>query len=114
LNASGVQGAAGKASAAFTRLGFLSSGTANDPRGLIDHSEIRYRAGDQAKALLLVTMVPGAQLVADLTLSGNGVVVVLGKHFQGVGTGATTATSTPANTPTTATTAMQSPEAACN
>jgi hypothetical protein len=109
LNASGVQGAAGDAAAAFTKLGFPSGGVANDPRGLVDHSEVRYRPADQAKAKLVAASVPDAQLVADSTLSGSDVIVVLGKSFHGVGP----ATTTAAPAPTTTTTTL-SPEAACN
>jgi hypothetical protein len=106
LNASGVQGAAGNASEAFTRLGFPAGGTGNDPRGLIDHSEVRYRPGDEAKAQLVAAALPDAQLVADPSLPGTDVVVALGKSFHGVG-------SAPATTTPAAPTTTLSPEQAC-
>jgi len=107
LNASGVQGAAASASEALIHLGFVSGGTGNDPRGLIDHSEVRYRPGDEAKAQLVAASVPGAQLVADPSLSGTDVVVALGKSFQGVKSTSTT------TAPAAATTTTLSPEQAC-
>ena len=105
-NASGVQGAAGNTSQKLTQLGFVQGTTANDQRGMVDHSEIRYAPADAAKAQLLASYVPGAQLVEDSTLSGTDVVLVLGKNFSGLGSPSTTAA--PSATPTTL-----SPEAAC-
>jgi LCP family protein required for cell wall assembly len=108
LNASGVQNAAGNAEQAFGRLGFPGGGSANDPRGLIEHSEVRYRPGDEAKAQLVAASVPDAQLVADPSLPGTDVVVALGKSFRGVTSATTTTGPAPAATPTTL-----SPEQAC-
>ena len=105
-NASGVQGAAGNTSQKLTQLGFVQGTTANDPRGMVDHSEIRYASADAAKAQLLASYVPGAQLVEDSTLPGTDVVLVLGKNFSGLGT--PTTSGAPSATPTTL-----SPEAAC-
>jgi hypothetical protein len=107
LNASGVQGAAGTTSQKLTQLGFVQGNTDNDPRGMVDHSEVRYASGDRAKAELVASYVAGAQLVPDSTLSGTDVVLVLGKNFQGVG--APTATTGAPAAPTT----TLSPEAAC-
>jgi hypothetical protein len=107
LNASGVQGAAGKTAQDLQQRGFVNGGSDNDPRGLVDHSEVRYRASDLAKAQLVAASVPGARLVEDATLSGTDIVLVLGKDFQGLGSTATT--GAPA-----ATTTTLSPEAACD
>ena len=71
-------------------------------------TEIRYATSDLAKAQLLATYVPDAQLVPDSSLSGTDVVLALGKSFSGLGSGATATTGAPAATPTTL-----SPEAAC-
>jgi LCP family protein required for cell wall assembly len=108
LNGSGIQNAAGNTSQALSGKGFVSGGAENDPRGSIDHTEIRYVSSDQAKAQLLATYVPDAQLVPDSSLSGSDVVLALGKNFNGLGNGETATTSAPAATPTTL-----SPEAAC-
>jgi LCP family protein required for cell wall assembly len=107
-NASGVQGAAGTTSEKLTNLGFISGGAENDPRGTIDHSEVRYAPSDLAKAKLLASYVPGAQLVEDSSLSGTDVVLALGKSFNGLGSGTSTTGAAPAPTTTTL-----SPEAAC-
>jgi LCP family protein required for cell wall assembly len=108
-NGSGVQGAAGTTSEKLTNLGFISGGAQNDPRGTVDHTEVRYGAADVAKAKLLASYVPDAQLVEDTSLSGSDVVLALGKSFNGLGS--PTATTAAAPAPTTATTL--SPEAAC-
>jgi hypothetical protein len=105
-NASGVQGAAGTTSQELQQKGFVPGGAENDPRGQVDHSEIRYASADLAKAQLVASLVPGAQLVEDGTLSGTDIVLVLGKDFHGLGS--STATTAPA-----ATTTTLSPEAAC-
>jgi LCP family protein required for cell wall assembly len=107
-NASGVQNAAGNTSQALAGKGFVPGGAENDPRGTIDKTEIRYATSDLAKAQLLATYVPDAQLVPDSTLAGTDVVLALGKSFSGLGSGATATTGAPAPTPTTL-----SPEAAC-
>jgi LCP family protein required for cell wall assembly len=101
-NASGVQGAASTTSEKLTSLGFVSGGSANDPRGTIDHSEVRYAPSDLAKAQLVASYVPDAQLVADSSLPGTDVVVALGKSFQGLGNGTPT---TGVGSPTTTTAA---------
>jgi LCP family protein required for cell wall assembly len=106
-NGSGVQNAAGNTSQELTGKGFVAGGAENEPRGVIDNTEIRYASSDLAKAQLLATYVPDAQLVLDSSLSGTDVVLALGKSFQGLSSGAT-ATTAPAATATTL-----SPEAAC-
>jgi LCP family protein required for cell wall assembly len=123
LNASGQQGAAGTAATDFQGLGFVNGGSANDPRGLVDHSEVRYKPGDDAKAALVATHVANAQLVSDSSLSGSDVVVVLGKNFtavqtkpvtSGSGTAGSTGSSGTSGTTTSTTAAPLSDEAACD
>jgi LCP family protein required for cell wall assembly len=108
-NGSGVQNAAGNTSQELTTKGFVSGGAENDPRGTIDRSEIRYAPSDLAKAKLVATYVPDAQLVEDSSLSGTDVVLALGKSFDGLAS-PSTATTGSAPTPTSTT---LSPEAAC-
>ena len=105
-NGSGVNGAAGNTSQQLQQKGFVGGGIQDDPRGLVDHSEIRYAAADKAKAQLVQSVVPGADLVEDSTLAGTDIVLVLGKDFHGLGTTATTGAPQ-------ATTTTLSPEAAC-
>jgi hypothetical protein len=105
-NGSGVNGAAGNTSQQLQQKGFVGGGVQDDPRGLVDHSEIRYASSDLAKAQLVQSVVPGAPLVEDSTLAGTDIVLVLGKDFHGLGTTATTGAPQ-------ATTTTLSPEAAC-
>jgi hypothetical protein len=105
-NGSGVQGAAGTTAQELQQKGFVNGGAENDPRGIVDHSEIRYAAADLAKAQLLAGIVPGAQLVEDSSRSGTDIVLVLGKDFHGLGSTATSGAPG-------ATTTTLSPEAAC-
>jgi hypothetical protein len=112
LNGSGVQGAAGEASQALTSLGFPSGGIGNDSRGTVAKSEIRYKPGQEAKAALVGQAVPGAALVADSSLAGTDVVVVVGKSFPGVAKSLTpTTTAAPAGG---APAAPADPAAACD
>ena len=93
LNGSGVQGAAGEASQSLTQLGFPSGGIGNDSRGTVAKTEIRYQPGQEAKAALVGQAVPGATLVADSSLAGTDVVLVVGKSFPGVAKSLTPATT---------------------
>jgi hypothetical protein len=94
LNASGVQNGAANAQSSLAPLGFVNGGVGNDTRGEIAKTEIRYKPGDEAKAQLVGVHVAGATLVADATLPGTDVVLVLGRDFKGVG--ATAVTQAPA------------------
>jgi hypothetical protein len=109
LNGSGVNGAAGDVDQALSKLGFVSGGVGNNTGGTVTQSEIRYHTGDEAKAQLLATSVPDAKLVADPSLVGGDVVIVLGTSFRAIGASAPkdTATPTPTTTPASA-------EATCN
>lgn len=112
LNGSGVQGAAGEASQALTQLGFPSGGTGNDTRGSVARTEIRYQPGQEAKAALVGQAVPGATLVADSSLPGTDVVLVVGKSFPGVARSlAPATTAAPAGE---ASAAPADPAAACD
>jgi LCP family protein required for cell wall assembly len=112
LNGSGVQGAAGEASQSLTQLGFPSGGIGNDSRGTVAKTEIRYLPGQEAKAALVGQAVPGATLVADSSLAGTDVVLVVGKSFPGVAKSLTPATTAaPAGSPPAA---PADPAAACD
>jgi LCP family protein required for cell wall assembly len=106
LNASGVQNGAANAQSSLAPLGFVNGGVGNDTRGEIAKTEIRYKPGDEAKAQLVAAHVAGATLVADATLTGTDVVLVLGRDFKGIA--ATAAPQTPV-----ATTTPLDPAAAC-
>lgn len=105
LNASDVQNAAANTQVALAPIGFVNGGVGNDARGTVPKTEIRYRPGDEAKAQLVASHVVGATLVADASLPGTDVVLVLGKDFKGISSAPTAeapATPTPVD-----------PEAAC-
>ena len=105
LNASGTQNAAANTQVALAPLGFVNGGVGNDPRGTVPKTEIRYRPGDEVKAQLVASHVAGVTLVADGSLPGTEIILVLGKDFKGI-------SSTPAaESPQTPT--PISPEAAC-
>src|SRR4029077_9555317 len=87
-NGSGGPNAGGNTPQALAGKGFVPGGAENHPRGTINTTEIRYATSDLAKAQLLATYVPGAQLVSDSSLSGD-IVLALGTNFRGVGSGAT-------------------------
>lgn len=109
LNASGVDGAAGKADQDLENRGFVSGGVANYTGPSVTRSQIRYRPADVAKARLLAGYATDAELVADTTLVGGEVVLVLGPGFKAIGAkapGRTTAPGPPLPT--------LSPEEACN
>ena len=106
LNGSGIDGAAGKADQGLGNRGFVSGGVGNLPGGTAATTQIRYRAGDEAKAQLVAASVPGAELVADPTMAGGSVVLVLGGNFRGIGTATPKDTAAPPPDPAAA-------EAAC-
>ena len=99
LNASGVQNAAANAQSSLAPLNFVNGGIGNDTRGEIAKTEVRYKPGDEVKAQLVASHIEGATLVADSTLPGTDVILVLGRDFKGIVT--TPATSAPAATATT-------------
>ena len=113
MNGSGVSGAAGNASQALSNLGFAPGTIGNDSRGTVAKSEVRYRPGDEAKAQLVASAVPGATLVADSSLSGTDVVLVVGKNFTAVAS-SLTPTTTAAAGAASAPAAPLDPEAACD
>ncbi len=108
LNGSGVDGAAGTADQALSNLGFVSGGVANYTGAPVTRTQIHYRPGDEAKAEILAGVVPGADRVADATLAGGDVVLILAPGFKGVGASVPKDTASP-----TPTTAPISPEEAC-
>jgi LCP family protein required for cell wall assembly len=83
LNASGVGGAAGTALADFQRYGFQPAGVGNT--SLLGATQIHYRPGDDARALLVASYMKGVgQIVADSSISGDQVVVMVASDFKGV------------------------------
>ncbi len=89
-NGSGVQGAAGTTAQDLQQKGFVNGGAENDPRGTVDHSEIRYARPTRPRRSWCRASCPARSSCADATLSGTDIVLVLGKDFHGLGTTATT------------------------
>jgi LCP family protein required for cell wall assembly len=83
LNASGVNGAAGQALAGFQRYSFAPAGVGDT--GHLNKTEIRYRPGNENKALLVATYTRGVgAVIADSSISDADVVVMIASDFQGV------------------------------
>ena len=85
LNGTGVTGAAGKADQELSNLGYVSGGVANYGGGKLARSEIHYQPGDEAKAKLLAVQVPDATLIADPSVGGGDVMLLIGESFKGIG-----------------------------
>jgi hypothetical protein len=83
LNASGVDGAAGRALADFQKYSFAPAGTGNT--GFRDQTEIHYAPGSENKAFLVAGYLQGVgKAVADDSVTDADVVVYIGKDFKGV------------------------------
>jgi LCP family protein required for cell wall assembly len=84
-NGSGTPGLAAKAATSLKQAGFVVTGTANADSSSYKVTEIRYAAGDEARATTLAAAIPGATTKqVDGATSGT-VQVVLGSDFNGVG-----------------------------
>jgi hypothetical protein len=85
LNGTNLAGAASAVLARFVEIGFQPGGTANDPRGTVEQTEIRYQPGSLDKAKTVFRAVnPDARLVEDETLKHADVAVVVGRNFVSV------------------------------
>jgi LCP family protein required for cell wall assembly len=85
VNGSNRPGEAAAALTALETLGFESGGTANDERGTVASTEIRYAPGAQDKAKTVFRYItPAARLVEDGDLGGVDVAVVLGADFASI------------------------------
>ncbi len=102
LNGSGAEGAASKALAELTALGFDDGGTTNASK-TFSTTEVHYRPGDDDKAALLAGFVTGpVELVEDDGVDNADVWLVLGRSFSGISQPAATpnpGTDTPSGDP---------------
>ncbi|HEY8217429.1 MAG TPA: LCP family protein [Acidimicrobiia bacterium] len=114
LNGTGLEGAASAVRDRLVELGFVDGGTADDGRGTVAQTEIRYKPGELDKAKTVFRAVnPDARLVEDETLERADVAVVVGVNFQSVvAPSATTTTTAPSVAPTTTASAPSSPTTA--
>jgi LCP family protein required for cell wall assembly len=99
-NGSGTPGLAGKTATALQGAGFVVGTTGNADSNSYTKTEIRYAAGDEARANTLLASVPGATLTVSTDAAKGSVQLVLGSDFNGVGqavtpTPATSAATTP-------------------
>lgn len=84
LNGSGTAGLASKTAGELQAAGFAPAGTGNSPRK-VNGTEIRYRAGAEEKARLVLRNVGGVgKIVSDNSVSDADVVLVIGADFAGV------------------------------
>ncbi|MGY5885432.1 LCP family protein [Modestobacter lacusdianchii] len=97
-NGSGTSGLAGSAATALEGAGFVVAGTGNADSQEYTVTEIRYAAGDEALANVLLAQVPGATLKAVDDATSGTVQLVLGSDFNGIGQ----AVTAPVAAPTTA------------
>jgi polyisoprenyl-teichoic acid--peptidoglycan teichoic acid transferase len=85
LNGTGTPGVAGDTSAALGQAGFSPSGSGDADKFGYAKTEIRYNPAAQAKAALLARYLGGVgKLVADPTVRGPDVVLVVGSDWKGV------------------------------
>jgi LCP family protein required for cell wall assembly len=108
LNGTGQPGQAVKVETAMRAVGFVVTGVGTAPSLSNPTTVVRYGPGNDGKAALVASsIVGGAQLQADATLTGGYLVVVTGTSYGGIQTpgqapAPTTTTTAPATTSTTA------------
>lgn len=102
LNGNGGDAVATTTAASLTQAGFRVAATGNALSYDYRQTIVQYAPGQQAKgALLRSTLVAGAALEEDKTLTGSDVTLVVGFDYNGLKTSATTVPA--ATAPTTAT-----------
>jgi LCP family protein required for cell wall assembly len=103
-NGSGTAGLATKTKTALETAGFVVTSTGNADKNTYTKTEIRYAAGDEARANTLAAAIPGATLNQVDNATTGTVQLVVGSDFNGVGQGVTptTASTTTGENPRTA------------
>jgi len=85
LNGTGTPGQAGDAASDLGGVGFAPAGLGDADRFGYEKTEIRYAPGAQPKAAFLARYLGGAgRLVADSSLRGTDLVLVIGHDWKGV------------------------------
>lgn len=92
LNGSGVSGAAATAADALAGAGFVATSDGNAPA--MATTTINYATGNEAQAAVLAQQIPGSAMAADDTIT-DGVQLVLGSDFNGIGQPVTVAAALP-------------------
>jgi len=97
LNALGTDGLAAATAAKLRRVGYRTATVANAPAANRARSQVRYPPGRLADARTLAgTLVGGAGLAEDPSLSGGSLTLVLGPGFSGIRVPTSTAKPKPA------------------
>jgi hypothetical protein len=117
LNGTGTPGAAGDAATDLGAAGFGPGGLGDADNFGYARTEIRYGPGAQPKAALLARYLGGVgKLVADSTIRGTDLVLVIGADWKGVtvpaGAGQAAAPTTATTAPTTTTAKGSAPTTA--
>ncbi|MDQ1518028.1 MAG: hypothetical protein QOE80_3858 [Actinomycetota bacterium] len=117
LNGTGTAGVAGDTSGELGRAGFSPAGSGDAVTFGYAKTEIRYSPAAQPKAALLARYLNGVgKLVADPSIKGTDLVLIVGADWQGVtapaGPGQVAAPSTTTAAPTTATGPTTAPKPA--
>lgn len=99
LNGSGTPGMAASAAGDLRTQGFVIGSTGNADATTYTHTEIRFAAGDEAKAAAVAAAFPGATTAVSAAAKSGTVRVVLGSTFTKVGR-PVTASATSAASPT--------------
>jgi LCP family protein required for cell wall assembly len=99
LNGTTVDGAAKRTLDALTFVGFQRGTAGNADRSDYTNTEVHYRPGALHKAELVAAYVSSRSLVADKSVSGADVAVVLGTDFKRVAVPATAQPKRPASKP---------------
>ncbi len=85
LNGNGLSGAAGTAATALQGAGFKIAGTGDAASFTYSANEIEYPSSERAEAQVLAAhLVGGAHLVADASLQGKTIDLIVGSTYNGV------------------------------
>jgi LCP family protein required for cell wall assembly len=85
FNGSGTPGLAAQTQAGLEGAGFVVTGTGNADSSDYTRTEIRYAAGDEARATTLAKAIPGAKKKQSADATSGTVQLVLGSDFNGIG-----------------------------
>lgn len=112
-NGTGTGGQGAQAQQQLTDAGFDVASTGNATSSNYQRTSIHYAKGEQAKAETLQgALIGGASLVADPSIKGTDLVLILGRDYEGVRAGAILSGGASATTSSTAGPTVTNPPAA--
>lgn len=85
FNGSGAGGIAAQTQTELEAAGFVVISTGNADNSDYTQTEIRYGEGQESQAATLAGAIPGAAVLADPTVQGSEIQLVLGSDFNGIG-----------------------------